>query len=134
MCGNKTGGGTIHFIDEGIDTGAVIRRCEFNINENDTAYDLFQKTQKVLYENLKEILMKIDNDEKLQTKTLEEYIKEGHINRYFNKKSLEGKKEIEIKDLNKKEALLKIRAFDFPGYEPAFVKINGKKIYLRINI
>lgn len=134
LCDNKVGGGSIHFVNEGIDTGDIVKRCEFKIEDEDTAYTVFQKTQKVLYENLKKILIKIDKNEKINTKKLDEYVAEGYPSRYFNKYSLEGKKEISIDKLDSKEALLKIKAFDFPGYEPAYIKINGKKIYLRTNI
>ncbi len=134
LCDSKIAGGTIHFVDEGIDTGDIIKRCEFKVEEEDTAYTLFQKTQKVLYENLKEILIKIDNEEEIMRKKISELVKEGYLNRYFNKNSLVGMKEIKIEELNSREGLLRIRAFDFPGYEPAYIKINDKKIYLRTKI
>lgn len=134
LCNSKIGGGAIHFIDEGIDTGDIIKRCEFAVEENDTAYTLFQKTQIALYEGIKEILIKIDNQEKISTISKEKLIAKGYPFRYFDKKSLEGKKEINISELNSEEAILKIKAFDFPGHEPAYIKINGKKIYLRTKI
>ena len=43
---SKIGGGTIHFIDEGIDTGEIISRCEFQVGRHDTSVSVFQKTQK----------------------------------------------------------------------------------------
>lgn len=131
---SKIGGGTIHFVNEGIDTGDIIKRCEVVLEESDTAYSLFQKTQIVLYEGLKEILIKIDNGEEIERIKIEQLIEKGYPSRYFNKKSLEGKKEISILELTSKDFELKIRAFDFPGYEPAYIKINGKKIYLRTRI
>lgn len=34
--------------------------------------------------------------------------------------------------MTEKEIELRVRAFDFPGYEPAyFLDSNGKKVYLR---
>lgn len=103
---SKLGGGTLHYIDEGIDTGDIIRRCEFEIEDNDTAYSVFQKTQVVLEKNLEEI--------------------------NYNKKDLEKFRCLELKKMTEKEIELRVRAFDFPGYEPAyFLDSNGKKVYLR---
>lgn len=53
--------------------------------------------------------------------------------RYFNKKSILDYKEINNSDFETGDILYKIRAFDFPGYEPAYYKFNGKKIYMRMS-
>lgn len=128
---SKLGGGTLHYIDEGIDTGDIIRRCEFEIEDNDTAYSVFQKTQVVLEKNLEEIIPLAIRG-KVKTKTMEQYIKEGHESHYYNKKDLEKFRCIELKKMTEKEIELRVRAFDFPGYEPAyFLDSNGKKVYLR---
>ena len=42
---HKKAGGTLHFIDEFIDTGNIIKREEFEIKDTDTSISLFQKTQ-----------------------------------------------------------------------------------------
>ena len=36
-------------------------------------------------------------------------------------------------EMSEEEILRTVRAFDFPGYEPAYMMVNGKKIYLRMS-
>lgn len=133
LMGSTTGGGTIHFVDEGIDTGDVIRRCEFPITEDDTAYTVFQKTQKALFDNLIEIIPRV-LEGSAESTPMDELRREGHTSNYFNKSCIDEYKEVPMEELDSKEGLTRIRAFDFPGHEPAFVRINGKKIYLRTTI
>ncbi len=128
---SPVGGGTLHYIDEGIDTGNIIKRCEFKLSDTDTAYSVFQKTQIELEKNLEEIIPKALNGI-VESKSMTEYIKEGHESHYYNKKDLEKFRCIEKMDLNDKNFQRMIRAFDFPGYEPAYViDGSGNKLYLR---
>lgn len=124
-------GGTIHWIDEGIDTGEIIKRCEFDISALDTASSVFQKTQIALIEGLKDVF----ND--LLSSNFE--YKEDSLNdeskaRYYNKNSLENKKEVDISKLlaGDNTEFNRIRAFDFPNQEPAYTIIDCVKVYLRI--
>lgn len=127
----KLGGGTLHYIDEGIDTGEVIRRCEFNILENDTGFNVFQKTQKALYKNLIDIIPLV-LEGKIESTPLDEFIKKGYPSRYFKRNSINQYKEISHNELLRGDILKKVRAFDFPGYEPAYILVDGKKVYLRM--
>ena len=61
--------------------------------------------------------------------SMKELVDKGYKHRYFNKKSILDYKEINNSDFETRDILYKIRAFDFPGYEPAYYKFNGKKIY-----
>lgn len=46
--GAVRGAGTLHYIDEGVDTGDIVHREFFRIQHTDTAYDVFLKTQAAL--------------------------------------------------------------------------------------
>jgi hypothetical protein len=105
---SEYGGGTIHYIDEGIDTGKIIKRCEVKISEYDTSISLFKKTQSPLFENFKQILPKLINGEKLLEPVSN---KNG---KYYDKNSLLGKKEIKFNNTNFEEIYTITRAFDFP--------------------
>ena len=129
---SKVGGGTLHYVDEGIDTGDIIRRCEFEIEEIDTGYSVFQKTQLALYNNMVEIIPLVLNNQ-IKSISMKELVDKGYKHRYFNKKSILDYKEINNSDFETGDILYKIRAFDFPGYEPAYYKFNGKKIYMRMS-
>ena len=132
LFGSEYGGGTLHFVDKGIDTGNVIKRCEFKLTEEDTGFTVFQKTQKALYEGMIEIIPLVLNG-KIESIPMQQLIEKGYKSRYFNKKSINLYKEVSKDELFTEKGLRKIRAFDFPGYEPAYCVIDGKKIYLRTN-
>lgn len=127
--GSTIGGGTLHWIDSGIDTGPIIKRCVVEIGDEETAFSLFQKTQVALLENFIDLFSDIINNE-VKTKTMGELVDEGHKANYFDKNSLNGLKYIPLCELDKESSINRIRAFDFPGHEPAYTHINGKKINL----
>tara|TARA_Y100000816_G_scaffold282403_1_gene258070 strand:+ start:219 stop:983 length:765 start_codon:yes stop_codon:yes gene_type:complete len=124
------GGGTLHFMDEKIDQGKIIKRCEFKIGENSTGDDVFRKTQISLLEGFKEIIPQIINN---KFKILE-YKKLNSRRRYFDKNSLDGKKVVDMKKLlsGDKQELQRIKAFNSPNHEPSYFLLDDKKIYLKI--
>lgn len=128
---SKIGGGTLHFVDEGIDTGDIIKRCEFEITDVDTGFSVFQKTQIALYEGMIEIIPLVLAN-KIKKTPIKKFIELGYESRYFNKKSISLYKEVSKDELFTDEGLRKIRAFDFPEYEPAYIVINEVKVYLRM--
>lgn len=135
--GETIGGGTIHWMEEGIDTGDIIARCKFNIDKHDTAYDVFQKTQLELLKHFKMVYTKI-LDNCIHTISQDQLVRKGYKHRYFNKSSLDKQREIDIlklvskdKNLQEKE-INKIRAFSFKGYESAYTIIDNHKVYLNV--
>lgn len=133
--GHKKAGGTIHWLDSGIDTGNIIVRCEFDIEDSDTSYTVYQKTQKKLLEEFSRIFIKIiEGDEPGKPQSY--FIEMGYPTNYYNKESLNGLKEVNatclFSEIDSLKEYNRIRAFDMPGYEPAFLEIFGKKLYLRI--
>ena len=128
---SKIGGGTIHFINEGIDTGDIIKRIEFKVNDSDTSETIFKKTQMSLYNGFAKLLPKIINNTFMVIKQ-EELLRKGYVTKYYNRNSIVEKKLINLND-DKKTIDKKIRAFDFPFFEPAYFMINNKKYYVRTN-
>ena len=74
-----------------------------------------------------ELIPKILNNT-VEVKTIQELKEIGYECRYFNKNSILEYKEIVDQDFESDNLLYKVRAFDFPGYEPAYYICNGKKI------
>ena len=128
---SKIGGGTIHFIDDKIDNGDIIKRIEFNVENDDTSETIFIKTQKSLYNGFNELLPNILNNT-FKSISQDELIKNGHFKKYFDRKSISNKKQIMFDD-DKKTIDKKVRAFDFSSFEPAYFVINNKKYYVRTN-
>lgn len=127
--GSPIGGGTIHFINEGIDSGHIIKRCEFNVSPKDTANTIFKKTQIALYQGFVEVFQNLINGD-VQPIAQDDYIKKGYPKRYFNKASLDGKKQFYLND-SEKEIDCRVRAFEYPGHQPAFFKIGEEKYFVR---
>ncbi len=125
---HKKGGGTLHYVDSRVDTGNIIKRKEFKINKKDTSISVFKKTQVVLLKAYYEVAESIINGNNLSV-SQKEFIAKGIERNYFNKNSLKGKKKIKINS-SKDDILRVVRAFDHPNHEPAYMKINGIKVYL----
>lgn len=132
LFGDGKGGGTLHWVDEGIDTGDIIRRCEFEITPSDTGYTVFQRTQIALLENMKQIVLPILHGEITTFIKQKDLIAKGYKQRYFKKGSIDEYKCIDHKTVTEEELVKTVRALDFPGYEPAYFEVNGQKIYLRM--
>ena len=118
--GEKVGGVTLHKIDDGIDTGEIIKQRFFDIDINDTARDLYFKYLNNAFELFKE------NIEQLLKNNIS-YEKQSAVNStYYSKKALDFNN-INI-DLNKTsfEIHNQIRAFIFKEYQ--LPEINGFKI------
>lgn len=61
--GVEVSGITIHFVDEGVDTGPVLMQEKFTRNENDKLSDFVQKGKDLEWKYYPEVLKKIDRSE-----------------------------------------------------------------------
>ncbi len=113
---------TSHFVDEKIDTGQIIGAISFPVDKcNETALSLEQKSQKALRRLFEDTLkVVLEDPDNIQTRP-----NEGGT--YLSRQQLEALKEIDVdaNDLDRK-----VRAFWFPPYHGAYVKIAGKKYTL----
>ncbi|MCR9940807.1 formyltransferase family protein [Vibrio owensii] len=130
LSGSDIGGGTIHWINEGIDTGNVIKRCEVKVLDTDDAYDLFVKTQKALLYGFKEVFDEVIAGTS-KSMSIEQLVSLGYAQCYFDKNSLAGKRYIEFDELNTEKSLNIIRAFSFLDYPSAYTEIFGTPVSLR---
>ena len=124
-------GGTIHYIDENIDSGDIIDRLKFIVNKDETAFDIYKRTQESLYSLYKKNIENIINDE-IKPISQRTYIKNGHKKRYYSKKDLLSHKPIKLDKSTYSEIKTKALAFDFPYHEPAFIQNadDDLKIYV----
>ena len=114
--GERKTGVTLHEIDEGIDTGAIIEIREFLISNIDTAHSLFERAETLIYKMFRDwfvniLLGKFDS--------IPQEKNEGSI--YLRK------------DLNMAKNITNImRAFYFPGKESAYYfNDSNEKIHLK---
>ena len=112
-------GVTAHYMDEEFDTGPIIECRHFPISKDIVNKDLVRMTHEQLYKLFVDIVMKIVDEEMLETK-------EQTDGNYFSLQQLEESKLIDsndrIEDIDRK-----IRAFWNPPYSGAQIEVNGKK-------
>ena len=120
-------GGTLHLItDSGIDSGNILKRCEFPTELNDTSETIFQKTQLVLFDGFCEIV----NDfleQKVESISQQELVLSGKSNCYYDKKSLV--KELFLDNDIKRKISVHARGFEFTGHERGYIVVDGMRIY-----
>lgn len=126
--GENEYGVTLHYISRGIDSGDIVAIKKVSINEEDTGFSLYNKSEQLCYEilkeNIKEILSNLNN-----RITQKDMICNGHVSNTYYTESTLTKKKIRLEDIE--DSLNIIRAFDSPYHEPAHILINERKIYLR---
>jgi len=66
--GEQKGGVTLHYVDEGIDTGAVIDEKEFPIEKHDSFYSVWKKTAHHFYDLLERYFSKLRHGQIIQSK------------------------------------------------------------------
>lgn len=131
--GEKEYGVTLHFIDEGADTGDIVDILKIPIEPNDTGMSLHRKSEQLCFDILQRNIDTILAGQAKGTPQTS-YIKSGHICREYKKIDCRNIKNIGFMDLNSDKALRIIRAFDDPTHEPAYTIINGNRVFLRLSI
>ena len=133
--GESEYGVTLHVIDPGIDTGAIMEVKWFDIDPHMSAKALHdysrEKAVELFEERLPDIL-----DGEFQLADQKELLEStGKVSHTYQKTSLEKLKRIATEDIQEKpaETLRLIRGLDFPPFEPGYVLIEGEKVYLSIN-
>jgi len=122
-------GVSIHYMDDGIDTGEIIARRMVETAFSDNAKDVYEKLEDGQVELFIEMW---------------DQIKQGSINpipqkkdegAFHNVADFEKVCQIELdKQYTGRELLNRLRALTFPPYHNAYVIVNGEKFYLRLEI
>jgi len=125
-------GATLHFMDEGIDTGDIVYQKQIDVSPADTAHSLYQKLLKLEIEVFKESWPNILNMN-IQRKS-----QKNQKGTYHKKQDL-FKENIQKIDLNEKvvtgELLQKLRALTTNDInEAAYIYINNIKYCIQLQI
>lgn len=116
-------GTTLHYTDDGLDTGPIIAARSCSICETDTAWTLFNKVEALGEELVGEWLPRL-----VKAKAPAAYPEVGQP---LNWRMNEEMKFVANLDLNPLRAYDLIRAYDFNGYfMPAYTIIKNSKVYL----
>ena len=122
-------GATMHYIDEGIDTGRIISRKEVRVLPEDTGKTLYERIEKACLALLKESWPQISAAE---IHPIDQDPTEGSA---YTKKDVE---KIDFIDLDKnyraRDLINILRARTFPPYKGAFFEEKGQKYFLSLSI
>lgn len=122
-------GATLHYIDQGIDTGNIIAQEKIEIAPVDTGESLYKKLE-ILCLDLFKNTWPLIRSQKIVCKP-----QDRKMGTYHSKKDVSKIDEIDIeKEYKAKELIDIIRARTFPPYSGAYLIYNGRKIYMRINL
>jgi len=122
-------GVTLHYIDEKVDTGDIIAQIEVPVEPIDTGETLYRKLEYASIDLFKKTwpLLKSGNAPRLK--------QDINAGTYHKTKDVEKIDNIELdRKYTAKELINIIRARTFPPYRGAYFKINGRKIYIRVEL
>jgi methionyl-tRNA formyltransferase len=113
---NKKTGVTLHEVDDGIDTGAIINQKEIDINDNDNSLDLYIKYTLCAIDIFNKYIDKIIFNKYECTPQDEQY------SSYYSKNSIDFSK-CEINFQQSSDSILRfVRAFSFRPYQMPMLK------------
>lgn len=123
-------GTTLHVMTEELDAGDIIERRFVDITETDTARSLYEKTEDASHELFESVLPEIAAGTVEEGATPQSEFDDPSY--YYGSDSLDGEKEIPLSNLTADDHAVydKVRAVDFPPFEPAYTEIGGEKVYL----
>jgi methionyl-tRNA formyltransferase len=127
--GEKYFGVTLHLIDEGVDTGDILYRERTPIEETDTSYSLFMRSQEMLWKLFSAHLDDILSGSVARLPQAQAIETENAIVRTYRRSDVEALREVSS-SADSAEMLRQVRAFDFPGHERAWIRVGKRKVYL----
>jgi len=123
-----TPGTTLHYMDEGIDTGKIIARKSLPPDFKDTGKTLYQKLEALSIELFKETWPLIKAN-KIQTIEPKEKATYHYVKDLATLNEIDPNKEYKAIDL-----INILRARTFPPYRSSYMEIEGKRYYIEVNI
>lgn len=120
-------GTTLHYIDKGIDTGAIIAQRQVTVAPIDTGETLYKKLEMASLELFQETWPLIRQG---QVNTIRQLNSEGT---YHATKDVAAIDAIDLdKQYTARELLNILRARTFPPYPGAYFEVDGRKVYLQL--
>ena len=122
-------GVSLHFIDEGVDTGNIVAQKKFTTTWEDTGKSVYEKSRDLIVELFKEIFPKLKNNQ------LDSIKQKKDTGVYHKASELDQISEIKLEENYKARDLLNIlRARMFPPHPSTFFYDDGKKYSIKITI
>lgn len=120
--GEEEFGVTIHYMDQGVDTGDIISQTKFSISEIKTARELYDvctiKGLNLFKDSIKDIIIL----------TNKRFPQDNSKALYYGKGSIDFSKNIICWNKDTRSLYNWIRAFIFPPFQYPIFEVNGKKL------
>lgn len=126
-------GTTLHVMAPTVDAGDVIDRRFVDIRETDTARSLYERTCEASVDLFEATLPAVVSGDVHEMRTSQSTF-DGE--RYFYRKSsLDGEKYVPPERVGTDDVAVydRIRALDFPPFEPAYTRLNDERVYLTLS-
>ncbi len=125
-------GVTIHYVNEGVDTGDIIVQKKIEINWEDTGRSLYVKAKKAVLDLFREYYTQITSD---NISSSPQVLKNKNIKYHHSRSEIQAASEVKLdKKYSAKDLLNLIRARTFAPHPAAWFKDAGEKYEVRINI
>ncbi len=121
--GLGTFGVSLHWLTHEVDSGSMAYTATFPVQPDDTAQSLYRRSEEAglrLFDRLLDDLAAGHTPERLPLQGEHRYYDAALLDRYREVKSLENAEDVDRR----------VRALYFPPFEPAHVKVAGRKIFL----
>lgn len=122
-------GVTIHYMDEGVDTGDVISRSKVETSFADTGKDLYERLE------IEMVDLFIETWPEIRSGSIDPVEQGGEPASYHVKQDFIDLCEIDMNErVEVGEFLNRLRALTFPPYQNAHVEVDGEKYFIDIEI
>lgn len=122
-------GVTLHYIDEGIDTGDIIAQKEVPVEPVDTGETLYRKLERSSVELFMEMWPQI------KAVKAPRMSQKGEAGTYHSTRDVDAIDEIDLDRAYIARDLINIiRARTFPPYKGAYSIVKGKRVYMRLEL
>ena len=122
-------GVTLHYVDEGIDTGAIIAQKSVPVEMVDTGETLYRKLERASLALFSESWPLVRAGRALRTP------QSGEIGTYHRTDDVEALDEIDLdRAYGARDLINVLRARTFAPYKGAYFTANGKRVYMRLGL
>ena len=122
-------GVTIHYIDDGIDTGDIIAQKEVPVEPVDTGETLYRKLERASVELFKETWSQIKAGEAPRM------AQKSEAGTYHRTRDVESIDEIDLdRPYIARDLINILRARTFPPYKGAYYRDAGKRVYMNLQV
>jgi methionyl-tRNA formyltransferase len=122
-------GVTLHEMDKTLDTGAIVAQTQVDVRPTDTGRDLYVRLEKTGLELLRKSWPRIRSGDWSQSP------QSGDEGSYHRTKDVDRIDKIDLDaSYTGREIIDIIRARTFPPYDGAYFEVDGKRVYMRLEL